>query len=191
MGLFQLVERAAYLSYLVHTIYKSAWALSSRQQHLLLAPTRLQSPSHDRNKLGAGLNLPLGGSIKRLPSWNPSGMMMAALQQLQLQGSNPWVLNTGTSPTCHHRMVYSNFTPFHSSIIVGNSNSFIVLAQGHSLLPTSTSTFHLGNVLVVPSLVRNLLFVHQFNRDNLCSIKFAPLVSLLRIFRPYERCSLC
>lgn len=97
MGLFQLVEHAAYLSYLVRTIYKSAWALSSRQQHLLLAPTRLQSPSHDRNKLGAGLNLPLGGSIKRLPSWNPSGMMMAALQQLQLQGSNPWVLNTGTT----------------------------------------------------------------------------------------------
>lgn len=63
----------------------------------LLAPKRLQSPSHDRNKLGAGLNLPLGGSIKRLPSWNPSGMMMAALQQLQLQGSNPWVLNTGTT----------------------------------------------------------------------------------------------
>jgi hypothetical protein len=71
-------------------------------------------------------------------------------------------------------VVLPRFSPSHSSIIVSNGNSLPILAKGHSLLPTSSSTFHRGNVLDIPSLVHNLLFVRQFTRENLCSIEFDP-----------------
>lgn len=47
--------------------------------------------------------------------------------------------------------------PFHSAII-----------------PTSSSPLHLNNVLVTPSLVKNLISVRQFTRDNNVSLEFDP-----------------
>jgi hypothetical protein len=44
--------------------------------------------------------------------------------------------------------------------------------RGSSILATDTSNFVLNNVLVVPSIVRNLLSIHQFTSDNSCSIEF-------------------
>jgi hypothetical protein len=49
---------------------------------------------------------------------------------------------------------------------------FLCPAPANSTLPGSTSSFSLRNVLVVPSLVRNLLSVRQFTRDNHCTIEF-------------------
>jgi hypothetical protein len=62
---------------------------------------------------------------------------------------------------------YSN-----SSIIVGNGTNIPVTARGHSILSTNASNFALNNILVVPSIIRNLLSVRQLTRDNSCSIKF-------------------
>jgi hypothetical protein len=59
-----------------------------------------------------------------------------------------------------------------SSILVGNGTSIPVTSHCHSVLPTTTSTFALNNILVVPSIVQNLLSVRQFTRDNSSSIEF-------------------
>lgn len=60
-----------------------------------------------------------------------------------------------------------------SSFTVRNSASMPILPSGHTSLPTPSGiSFDLHNVLVVPSIVRNLLCVRKFTRDNSCSIEF-------------------
>ncbi|WVZ93018.1 hypothetical protein U9M48_039041 [Paspalum notatum var. saurae] len=88
-------------------------------------------------------------------------------------------------------ILLSRTPPYYSSITVGNGTSIPVIAQGHSLLPASSSVFNLNNVLV-PSLVRNLLSVHQFTRDNSCSVEFDPFgfsVKDLQTRREIFRCT--
>ena len=74
---------------------------------------------------------------------------------------------TSDSSTLTHNFI----SQYPSSIVVGNG----------SLLPvTSTSTvtllgpFSLNNVLVSPSLIKNLISVLQFTSDNNCSVEFDP-----------------
>jgi len=58
-----------------------------------------------------------------------------------------------------------------SSIIVGNGSTLPVTACGYSILP---GPLYLNNILVAPSIIKNLLFVRQFTTDNHCSIEFDP-----------------
>jgi hypothetical protein len=50
-----------------------------------------------------------------------------------------------------------------------------ISCHGTSTLSATNTTFHLINVLVAPTLVRNLLSIHQFNHDNSFSIEFDAL----------------
>jgi hypothetical protein len=72
-------------------------------------------------------------------------------------------------------ILLSRLPPSYTSITVGNGHNLPITYRGSSVLPTSSSTFTLSDVLVVPSLVRNLLSVRQFTRDNNCSIEFDAL----------------
>jgi hypothetical protein len=106
-------------------------------------------------------------------SWDQAGLI-AALQQMSVQGSSPWVLDSGASS---HKAssdgILLRRTPTSiSSILVGNGTSIPVTSHGHSVLPTPASTFALNNVLVVPSIVQNLLSVRQFTHDNHVTIEF-------------------
>lgn len=103
-----------------------------------------------RSKLGAGLSLPLGGSSR-----HPSLARIHLVWWLPCNSYNSRDLAPGSSTpapprTCHHRMVYSP-TSFPLTLPLLLAMTTHVLAHGHSLLPTSSSTFHLGNVLVIPS----------------------------------------
>ena len=84
-----------------------------------------------------------------------------ALQQLQLQGSSPWVMDSGASTHMHSSdgILLSRSPASHVSISVGNGSHIPVTSRGHSILPTAASNFALNNVLIVPSIVRNLLSV--------------------------------
>ena len=72
-------------------------------------------------------------------------------------------------------ILLSCLPPSTSSIAVGNGQTIPITCRGESVLPTAASVFALSNVLVVPFLVRNLLSVRQFTRDNNCSIEFDAL----------------
>ncbi|WVZ96184.1 hypothetical protein U9M48_041853, partial [Paspalum notatum var. saurae] len=109
-------------------------------------------------------------------------------------GRGPRVMDTGATShmTSSDGILLSRTPPSYSSITVGNGTSIPVIAQGHSLLPASSSRFNLNNVLVVPSLVRNLLSVRQFTRDNSCSVEFDPFgfsVKDLQTRREILRCA--
>ncbi|GJY86810.1 ribonuclease H-like domain-containing protein [Tanacetum coccineum] len=55
---------------------------------------------------------------------------------------------------------------------VGDGHSIPVTNMGHSILPTPTRSLHSNNVLITPHIVKNLIYVHQFVRDNNCTIEF-------------------
>jgi len=71
----------------------------------------------------------------------------------------------------------------HVSISVGNGSHISVMSRGHSILTTPASKFALNNVLIVPSIVRNLLPVRQFTFDNNCLIEFDALGFSMKDFR--------
>ena len=130
-----------------------------------------------------------------VPSWDQAGLT-AALQQMSVQGSSPWVMDTGATTHMHSSegILLSRTPSLHSSIVVGNGTHIPVISRGQSFLPTTASNFVLNNVLVVPSIVRNLLSVRQFTRDNSCSIEFDAFgfsVKDLKTRRVILQCGYC
>jgi hypothetical protein len=59
-----------------------------------------------------------------------------------------------------------------SNIVVGNGNLLPVTSTGTTQL---SHNFRLNNVLVSPSLIKDLISVRQFTTDNNCSVEFGPL----------------
>jgi hypothetical protein len=59
-----------------------------------------------------------------------------------------------------------------SCIVVGNGASLPVSHSGRTTIPTSTTPIHLRNVLVSPSLIKNLISVKTLCRDNPVNVEF-------------------
>ncbi|GKV40300.1 hypothetical protein SLEP1_g47962 [Rubroshorea leprosula] len=68
----------------------------------------------------------------------------------------------------------SHSSPYSGSefIQVGNGQLLPVTHSGNIVLSSSSHSFKLNNVLVSPHLRKNLLSVHQFTKDNNCSVEF-------------------
>ncbi|GJT99529.1 ribonuclease H-like domain-containing protein [Tanacetum coccineum] len=86
-----------------------------------------------------------------------------------------WHMDTGSSSHLNNS-VTSLTTIFNScmypSVSVGDGHSISVTNSGHSILPTTSRSLHLNNVLITPHIVKNLISVRQFVRDNHCTIEF-------------------
>lgn len=64
---------------------------------------------------------------------------------------------------------------FHfSSIIIGDGSSFPISCAGQSYITNPHTNFLLRNILVAPSLIKNLIFVRRFTIDNNVSLEFDP-----------------
>lgn len=61
-----------------------------------------------------------------------------------------------------------------SHIIVGNGNTLPILGTGTTSIKSSNARFILSNVLHAPQLIKNLISVCKFTKDNACSIEFDP-----------------
>ncbi|GKA68083.1 hypothetical protein Tco_0768000 [Tanacetum coccineum] len=98
--------------------------------------------------------------------------------------SSAWNMDTGASSHLNNSVtsLSENFNMFmYSSISVGDGHSIPVTNTGHSILPTPTKSLHLNNVLITPHIVKNLIYVRQFVRDNNHTIKFDAFGFPLRI----------
>jgi hypothetical protein len=73
-------------------------------------------------------------------------------------------------------------------IIVSNGATMFVTHRASSTIPTAHRPLHLNNVLVSPSLVKNLISVRSLTRDNNVLLHTVLLVFLLRTFQ-LKRCS--
>jgi hypothetical protein len=112
--------------------------------------------------------------------WNQQALF-AALTMVNVPPSGPqtaeWFLDTGASS--HMLSNPSNFIspqPISNSapITVGNGSTMYVTHRAHTVIPTTHSHLHLNNVLVTPSLVKNLISIRTLTRDNNVSVEFDP-----------------
>ncbi|GJU02714.1 hypothetical protein Tco_1113052 [Tanacetum coccineum] len=54
----------------------------------------------------------------------------------------------------------------------GDEKTIPITNTGHSILPTLSRSLYLYNVLVTPNIIKNLIYVPQFTRDNKCTAEF-------------------
>nr|GEU99711.1 ribonuclease H-like domain-containing protein [Tanacetum cinerariifolium] len=55
---------------------------------------------------------------------------------------------------------------------MGDGKTIPVTNTGHNILPTLSRPLYLHNVLVTPNIIKNLIYVRQFTRDDKCTIEF-------------------
>jgi hypothetical protein len=110
--------------------------------------------------------------------WNQQALL-AALASASVPPTGPqaseWFMDTGA--TSHMASGSGNFPNAHRLL----SSSPITVGNGATMPVTHTATssisgtpFHLSNVLISPHLVKNLISVRSFTRDNNVSIEFDP-----------------
>ncbi|GKA80648.1 ribonuclease H-like domain-containing protein [Tanacetum coccineum] len=96
-------------------------------------------------------------------------------ETLQDPASSAWNMDSGASTHLHSSItslseLFNNC--MYSSVSVGDGHTIPVTNVGHSVLPTNYGSLRLNNVLITPHIVKNLISVRQFVRDNDCTIEF-------------------
>ncbi|XP_071714692.1 uncharacterized protein [Rutidosis leptorrhynchoides] len=86
-----------------------------------------------------------------------------------------WHMDTGatthlTSSINNLSTIFNHF--MYPSVAVGDVNTIPVTNVGHSVLPNIHRPLYLSNVLVTPNIVKNLISVRRFARDNKVFICF-------------------
>ncbi|GKB84573.1 ribonuclease H-like domain-containing protein [Tanacetum coccineum] len=112
------------------------------------------------------------GSLPRQETIIPSAFNAVTLQD---PTSGNWNMDTGASS--HLNDSVSSLSDIfnmciYPSISVGDGHSIPVTNSGHSILPTFHRPLHLHNPFITPNIVKNLIYVRQFVRDNSCTIEF-------------------
>ncbi|GJX75990.1 ribonuclease H-like domain-containing protein [Tanacetum coccineum] len=105
---------------------------------------------------------------------------------LQDPANANWHMDTGASShlnSCAHNLSTIFNSRMYPSVLVGDWKSIPVTNTGHSTLPTPSPPLHLNNVLVTPNIVKILICVCQFVRENKCTIKFDEFGFSVKDFR--------
>jgi hypothetical protein len=105
-------------------------------------------------------------------SWDPSGLISNCnTMTLTPPPSGEWYDDSGAGAhMVNNAGILSSLHPplssSPSSIIVGNGASLPVTSIGSHSFPTERRPLVLSNVLVSPSIIKNLVFVRRFTTDN-------------------------
>lgn len=136
--------------------------------------------------------------VSSTPQWDQSALI-AALNQMSLQAQtghdNEWVFDSGASS--HMGSGFGiNSTPrppnSPSHIIVGDGATLPITGTGSLHLSTPSRPLSLLNILISPNLIKNLVSVRAFTRDNFVSIEFDPFgfsIKDLATGRVIHRCN--
>jgi hypothetical protein len=109
----------------------------------------------------------------------PPGLAMAFNTMVspgQYQGGD-WFMVTGASGHAANDVgIVSSHRPASSSshIIVGNGAPLPIRSFGSTTIPSSSKPLSLNNVMIAPGIIKNLISVRSFTRDNWVSIEFDP-----------------
>nr|GEW07629.1 ribonuclease H-like domain-containing protein [Tanacetum cinerariifolium] len=93
---------------------------------------------------------------------------------MTLQNPN-WNIDTGASShLADNTSILTSFSNsnIYPSVFVGNGHSIHVTHTGHSLLHTTSEPLHLNHIPVTPHIIKNLILVRQFTRDNDVFVEF-------------------
>lgn len=135
------------------------------------------------------LMVPLHSSSRRGISLH--SLVITALNNMSMTatpsvGTSSWIQTP--PPTCRPPMVISPLPhPLRSSplshIIVGNGSSLPITHTDHSTFSTPPISLQLHNIFVAPHLIKNLISVHSFTRDNYVSVEFDPFGFSIKVPR--------
>ncbi|GKD71594.1 hypothetical protein Tco_1325684, partial [Tanacetum coccineum] len=98
----------------------------------------------------------------------------SAFSTMSLQDPT-WHMDTGASS--HLNFNASNLSTIFDkrlfpSVHVGDGKSIPVTNTCHNIITSHHRPLHLHNVLVTSNIIKNLIYVHHFTRDNACTIEF-------------------
>ncbi|GJS14550.1 hypothetical protein Tco_0409022 [Tanacetum coccineum] len=85
-----------------------------------------------------------------------------------------WNMDTGTSShLADNTGILTSFSnsSMYPSVFLGSGHSIPVTHTGHSFLHTSSKPLQLNHILVTPHIIKNLISVRQFTRDNDVSVE--------------------
>lgn len=90
-----------------------------------------------------------------------------------------WYMDTGA--TSHMTSSTGNLSSYfnlsnhpNNNIIVGNGHTIPILGYGHTNLSSPCQSLSLKNVLHAPKLIKNIISVRKFTKDNSVSVEFDP-----------------
>ncbi|GJX51310.1 hypothetical protein Tco_0278155 [Tanacetum coccineum] len=101
-------------------------------------------------------------------------MLSYTFQTMTLQDPS-WNMDTrASSHLADNTDILTSFSnsSMYPSVFVGNGYFIPVSHTGHSFLHTSSKPLHLNHILVTPYIIKNLISVRQFTRDNDVSVEF-------------------
>nr|GEV02240.1 ribonuclease H-like domain-containing protein [Tanacetum cinerariifolium] len=127
--------------------------------------TTLQDPA------SGNWNIDTGGSFPGSVHLGQSPRMPFHPSQLFAPGSQGASSHLNDSVHCLSDILNMCIYP---SVAVGDGRFIPVTNSGHSVLSTPFRPLRLNNVLITPNIVKNLISVRQFVRDNSCTVEFGP-----------------
>ncbi|GJV38173.1 ribonuclease H-like domain-containing protein [Tanacetum coccineum] len=108
------------------------------------------------------------------PQASQGTMLSQAFQTMTTQDPS-WNMDTGASShLADNKGILTSFSnsSMYPSVFVGNGQSIPVTHTGHSFLHTSHKPLHLNHILITSHIIKNLIFVCKFTRDNDVSVEF-------------------
>ncbi|GJW78576.1 ribonuclease H-like domain-containing protein [Tanacetum coccineum] len=118
---------------------------------------------------GKGILGPALAIYASQPTTRPSALNTMPMQDptwhMDIGASSHLNFNASNLSTIFYKRLFP-------SVHVGDGKSIPVTNTGHSIIPSHHRPLHLHNVLVTPNIIKNLISVRQFTRDNNCTIKF-------------------
>ncbi|KAI3768082.1 hypothetical protein L2E82_18514 [Cichorium intybus] len=111
-------------------------------------------------------------------------------------GNDGWIMDTGATDHVHgNGGILKSVSNIHGPrfIYVGNGSKMPISMTGHTIFPISNPfrPLYLNNVLITPNIIKNLISVRSFSRQNKCSIEFDEFgftVNDYRSKQPLIRC---
>jgi hypothetical protein len=110
------------------------------------------------------------------PSWDQAAFI-ATMNNFTLNNSGTdWIFDSSASSHMSSNMNFPSpcFPSPFSSITIGNNSSIPFSCTCHSFIQSPNAKFLLHNILVAPSLIKNLISVRQFIVDNNVYVEFDP-----------------
>ena len=128
-----------------------------------------------------------------IPTTIPQNLAQAfGTMTLQEPQDSGWYFDSGATahftfqPGTLCSLFNSSNTPF---ILVDNGTSLPTSTIGFHYIPTIKRHLHLNNILVCLSIIKNLISVHQFTKNNWVSIEFDPFGFLVKDLTTQNQCS--
>ncbi|GKD82596.1 ribonuclease H-like domain-containing protein [Tanacetum coccineum] len=145
--------------------------------HILAAPSVPQATQPTGPSILGSVQAPQSGITSTCTNLGQATLLPQAFTAGTIHDptTGAWNMDTGASSHLNNSVTSSSTvlnSCMYSTVSVGDGHSIPITNTGHSILPTPLKSLRLNNVLITPHIVKKLISVRQFVRDNDCTIEF-------------------